>query len=231
MCYNILYHMPRPPRTDIADIVYHVINRSNARVQIFDTSEDYELFEEVLKESKEKIDVRIHAYCVMPNHWHLILQPRNDGDLSSFMKWLTLTHTKRWHSVHNTVGTGHLYQGRYKSFPVESDEYFLTVSRYVEQNPLRALLVSRSQDWQWGSLWRREYGTLSQKALLEKWQTELPQDYLLWVNEKESGGNLEKVRTCVNRGQPFGSESWIKKVTKEWKLESTFRREGRPTNG
>jgi len=119
--------MPRPPRTDIADITYHVINRANARVQIFDTPEDYVVFENALCEARERTEMRIYAYCVMPNHWHLILQPRNDGDLSLFMKWLTLTHTKRWHSDHSTTGTGHLYQGRYKSFPVQSDEYFLTV--------------------------------------------------------------------------------------------------------
>lgn len=220
--------MPRPPRTDIADIVYHVINRANARVQIFDTAKDYELFEEAMQEAKQKNDMRIHAYCIMPNHWHLILQPKVDGDLSSFVKWLTLTHTKRWHSARDTVGTGHLYQGRYKSFPVQSDEYFLTVCRYVEQNPLRAMLVSRAQDWKWGSLWRREYGSAVHKALLDEWHTDRPANYLSWVNERGFGKSIEIIRTCVNRGQPFGSEPWVKKVTKEWKLESTFHREGRP---
>lgn len=220
--------MPRPPRTDVADVIYHVINRANARIQIFDTSYDYELFEDVLHEAKQKIDMRIHAYCVMPNHWHLILQPKVDGDLSSFVKWLTLTHTKRWHSAHDTVGTGHLYQGRYKSFPVQSDAYFLTVCRYVEQNPLRAMLVSRAQDWRWGSLWRRECGSTAQTALLNEWQTKRPSDYLSWVNERKSNESIEQLRICVNRGQPFGSESWMENIAKEWKLNSTFRREGRP---
>ena len=221
-------YMPRPPRTDIADTVYHVINRANARVQIFNTPDDYRLFEDVLHAAKEKIEMSIFSYCIMPNHWHLILQSKHDGDLSLFVKWLTLTHTKRWHSAHDTVGTGHLYQGRYKSFPVQSDEYFLTACRYVEQNPLRARLVSRAQDWKWGSLWRREYGNQAQKKLLSEWQTDQSHGYLSWVNENESDGNLERLRASVNRGQPFGSDSWTKKVTKEWKLESTFRKEGRP---
>ena len=223
--------MPRPPRTDIADITYHVINRANACVQIFDTSSDYQTFEATLNDAKERIDMRIHAYCLMPNHWHLILQPRNDWDLSGFMKWLTLTHTKRWHSAHDTAGTGHLYQGRYKSFPIQSDEYFLTVCRYVEQNPLRAKLVKRAQDWRWGSLRRREYGTPGQKTLLNKWDTEQPHYYSSWVNEIESTESLDRLRSCVNRGRPFGNESWVEKVTKEWNLESTFRREGRPASG
>lgn len=201
-----------------------VINRANARVQIFDTPEDYGLFEDALYEAKKKVDVRIYAYCIMPNHWHFVLQPKNDGDLSSFVKWLTLTHTKRWHSVHDSVGSGHLYQGRYKSFPVQSDEYFLTVCQYVEQNPLRAMLVSRAQDWKWGSLWRREYGSAAHKYLLDEWQTERPPDYLSWVNERQSSAGIERLRTCVNRGQPFGSELWVERVVKEWNLESTFRR-------
>ncbi|MBI4239676.1 transposase [Candidatus Uhrbacteria bacterium] len=221
--------MPRPLRIDIADVVYHVINRANARVQIFNTPDDFLLFEKVFHEAKEKVDMRIYAYCVMPNHWHLILQPKNDGDLSLFVKWLTLTHTKRWHSAHDTIGSGHLYQGRYKSFPVQSDEYFLTVCRYVEQNPLRARLISKAQDWRWGSLWRREYGSQSQKALLDEWKTERSHDYLTWVNENESDDKIERLRTCVNRGQPFGNTLWTERVAKEWGLESTFRREGRPS--
>lgn len=220
--------MPRPHRSDYKDVAYHVINRANARLQIFDTIEEYQQFEAVLMEAKERTGIQVFAYCIMPNHWHLILSPKNNGDLSKFMGWLTMTHTQRWHTSHNTTGTGHLYQGRYKSFPVQTDEYFLTVSRYVERNPLRAHLVSYAQDWKWGSLWRREYGTNEQKILLDDWPTEKPKDYLTWVNEPERDEDLIRLRTCVNRGQPFGSNSWIDHVTKQWGLQCTIRSEGRP---
>lgn len=222
--------MPRPPRTDIADIIYHVINRANARSEIFKTENDYKQFEQTLSEAQERVAMRIIAYCVMPNHWHLLLQPRKDGDLTMFMRLLTMTHTQRWHVSHGTVGTGHLYQGRYKSFPVQTDEYILTVRRYIERNPLRAHLVLKAEDWRWGSLWRREKGGKEIQLLLNDGPTEIPYNYSTWVNEPESDEALIKIRTSVNKGQPFGSASWAERVANDWNLQSTFRSGGRPTN-
>lgn len=96
--------MPRIERFDVADNVYHVLNRANARVQIFDNETDYKHFENILEEAVEKFDMRLLAYCIMPNHFHLVLYPKLDGDLSKFMGWLTNTHTRRWHTLKNTVG-------------------------------------------------------------------------------------------------------------------------------
>ena len=221
--------MGRAPRMDIADIVYHVINRANARAQIFDTPDDYRQFETILTEAKERISMRIMAYCIMPNHWHLILQPKKDGDLSSFMHWLTLTHTQRWHSLMETIGSGHLYQGRYKAFPVQTDEYFLWVCRYVERNPLRAKLVKRAEHWQWGSAWKR----INRKEchLLDPWPTPQPNDYLSWLNEQEEDELLKNLRTSVNRGMPFGNELWNEKMIKKFNLHTTVVPRGRPKKG
>ncbi len=218
--------MGRAPRVNSADIVYHVINRANARAQIFNTSNDYFLFEEILTQAREKIDMRLFAYCIMPNHWHLILQPRNDNDLSRFMQWLTLTHTQRWHSAGESTGTGHLYQGRYKAFPIQTDEYFLWACRYVERNPLRAKLVKRAESWQWSSAWRREVHR--DKELLDVWPTNLPKDYNDWLNEIEGDELLEKLRLSVNRGQPFGSQQWSDTIIKQFSLQSTVQSRGRP---
>src|SRR5258707_5271366 len=91
----------------------------------------------------------------MPNHWHLVVRPQHDGDLSRFVGWVTLTHTQRWHARQHTVGSGHAYQGRFKSFPVEADDHFLTLCRYVERNALRAALVVRAEEWRWSSLAQR----------------------------------------------------------------------------
>lgn len=220
--------MPRPHRADFADITYHVINRANARLQIFATSADYNQFESVLFEAQERVHMRIYAYTVMPNHWHMIVSPRCDGGLTKFAGWLSLTHTKRWHRDHGTVGTGHLYQGRYKSFPIQTDEYFLTACRYVEQNSLRANLVPRAEDWRWGSLWKREYGSEHERQFLSEWPTERPRSYLQWVNERDADNDFARIRTCVNRGQPFGAPSWTEMVTKQFGLETTFRSVGRP---
>ena len=128
--------MPRRLRFASGGYVYHVLNRAVGRNRIFAKTRDYEAFEEVLTEAKRRMPMRILAWSVMPTHWHLVLWPRGDGDLSEFMRWLTVTHTQRWHAAHNTAGTGPLYQGRFKSFPIEEDEHLLAVLRYVERNAL-----------------------------------------------------------------------------------------------
>ena len=203
--------MPRINRIDIGDIVYHVINRANARARMFNTDEDYNFFEEVLEEAQEKFGMRILSYCVMSNHWHLVLHPKQNGDLQNFMRWLSMTHTQRWHSRHKTIGSGHLYQGRYKSFPVETSEYLIQLFRYVERNPLRAKLVQKAEDWKWSSLWRRERGGEKQMKLLSEWPIDVPDDYLNLVNVPQTSGEIESLRWCVNKGRPYGNENWIKR--------------------
>ncbi|MGH7486737.1 MAG: transposase [bacterium] len=96
----------------------------------------------MLAQACVRVSLQLLVYCVMPNHWHLVVWPRHDGDLSRFMNWLTLTHSQRWHQYRHTVGEGHVYQGRFKSFPVETNDYLLTVCRYVERNPVRAVSSS-----------------------------------------------------------------------------------------
>lgn len=223
--------MPRTNRIDVGDTVYHIINRANARMKIFDTDEDYLLFETVLEEAKEKFDMRILAYCIMPNHWHLILYPKKDGDLQKFMGWVSMTHTQRWHSEHNTAGSGHLYQGRYKSFIIQTNRYLLQLFRYVERNALRAKLVKKAEDWRWTSLYRRERGSIEQKKLLSEWPIEIPKNYLGLVNEPHTNTELESLRYCVNKGKPFGNEEWTSKMIDAYKLESTMRGRGRPKKG
>jgi len=223
--------MPRTNRIDVGDVIYHVINRANARMKIFDTVEDYLLFEKTLEEAREKFDMRILAYCVMPNHWHLILYPKKDGDLQKFMGWLSMAHTQRWHAENNTAGSGHLYQGRYKSFLVQTNRYLLQLFRYVERNALRAKLVKRAEDWEWTSLYRREKGSEEQKKLLSKWPIDVPKDYLGLVSEPHTNTELESLRYCVNKGKPFGNEEWTSRMIDAFKLESTLRGRGRPKKG
>lgn len=220
--------MPRINRIDIGDTVYHVINRSNARIQIFNSDEDYDLFERVLEEANERFSMRILSYCVMPNHWHLVLYPRQDGDLQKSMAWLSMTHTQRWHSSHKTTGSGHLYQGRYKSFLVKTSEYLIQLFRYVERNPLRAKLVKNAEDWKWSSLRRRERGNNRQKELLSEWPVEIPVDYLNLVNTPQTNEEVESLRRCINKGRPYGDKDWADKMTCIFKLESTLREPGRP---
>ncbi len=114
--------MGRPKRTADGGLIYHVLNRANARMRIFEKPEDYSAFERVLEEAVwERTKTRLLAYCLMPWHWHMVLWPRSDGELSRFTGWLTLTHTQRWHAHRHSTGSGHVYQGRFKSFPVQDD--------------------------------------------------------------------------------------------------------------
>jgi putative transposase len=197
-------------------------------MRMFDKPEDYEAFEHILAEAVRRVKMRLLAYCVMPNHWHLVLWPREDGDLSTFVGWLTLTHTQRWHAHRDSVGSGHVYQGRFKSFLVESDEYLWAVCRYVERNALRAGLCERAEQWRWSSLWRREFGDAECRAVLSKWPIDVPKNWVSRINRAENPCELEALRQCVNRGQPFGSEDWVNRMTKRFGLDSVFRPRGRP---
>ena len=146
--------MMKRRRITLGGYVYHALNRANGRLRIFRKTGDFLAFERILAEGLERIPMRLCGYCLMSNHWHLLLWPRGDGDLPEFMRWVTLTHTQRYHASHGTVGMGHLYQGRYKSFPVQNDAYYLTALRYIEANPVRAGLVEDAGQWRWSSFRR-----------------------------------------------------------------------------
>ncbi len=196
--------MARQPRIDVGDYVYHVINRANGRRRIFDDNIDYQDFEYLLNEARETFDTRILAYIIMPNHWHLLLYPRNDGDLSKVMKWLGTSHAARHHARKRTTGTGHLYQGRYKSFLVQDDTHLLTVLKYIERNAVRAKLAHTAEKWKWGSAYRRLKGTKAQKALLAESPVDLPRNYRTWVNTPEPAEELDAVRESITKGAPYG---------------------------
>lgn len=223
--------MPRPLRTARGGLVYHVLNRANARRRIFDREGDYFAFERTLAEVQDRIPMRILAWCLMPNHWHLVLWPRLDGDLSNYMRLVTLTHTQRWHAHRATAGSGHLYQGRFKSFAVQDDAHFLTVCRYVEANALRANLVRRAEEWRWCSLWRAGRGQADEPPRIDQWPVTRPLDWTGYVNQAVTPVELEAVRCCARRGAPYGHKPWVQGVAKELRLECTLRPRGRPKKG
>ena len=222
--------MARVNRVAVGDVVYHVINRANSRIQIFNTDNDYREFETLLLEGCELVGMRILAYCIMPNHWHLILFPRCDGDLSEYMRWVTTTHVRQRRTKTNTVGEGHIYQGTFKSFPIEDDYHLTTVIRYVEQNPLRATLVTRAEDWKHSSLYRRQRNAAEDKKFMSDLPTILPDNYLESVNTIFGEHDLEQVRHSVKKGTPYGGTAWIEEAVEKYNLMSTIRGVGRPKN-
>ncbi len=223
--------MGRPLRAAVGGYVYHVLNRANARMQIFADDADYQAFEKVLRQAVERTDTRLLTYCLMPNHWHLLVWPRTDGELSRFVGWLTLTHTQRWHAHRHSIGSGHVYQGRFKSFPVQDDGHFLTVARYVERNPLRANLVRRAEQWRWSGLARWLRGTSEDKSLLTAWPVARKASWVEHVNTTQSDAELQTLRGCVQRGRPYGEEAWSDRAVRTLGLETTLRPRGRPKSG
>ena len=217
--------MPRMARNAPGGLVYHVLNRANGRLRLFKTEKDFLAFERVLLLAHRRTPIRILDWCVMSNHWHLVLWPERDGQLTEFVRWLTLTHAQRWKHAHAAVGHGHLYQGRFKSFPIEQDDHLLTVLRYVERNPVRAELVARAEDWAWSSVpgWRQKDPFLYRG----KPPVRGPH-WLRTVNAPLSAGDLQRLRRSVSRGRPFGDESWTRKTAERLGLESCLRPRGRP---
>ncbi len=172
--------------------------------------------------------MRLLAYCVMPNHWHLVLWPREDPDLSEYMRLLTAMHTQRWHAEHHTTGSGPLYQGRFKSFPIQADDHFLTVCRYVERNPLRANLVTRAEEWRWSSLWRRMNRPPGGPDL-HNWPLAIPENWLERINRPETERELAALHSSVSKGAPFGEGEWQQQTADQQRLNATLRKPGRPS--
>ena len=198
---------------------YHALNRGNERARVFHDADDYHGFVGLLREACARVPMRLIGYCLMPNHFHLILWPYGDGDLSTWMQWLLTTQAHGYRQRYR--GSGHVWQGRFKAFPIEEDQHLLTVLRYVERNPLRASLVQRAEDWVWSSLpvWLR--------PPLMPWLDPGPvprhADWLEHVQTPHTELELAALRRSVERGAPYGCPDWMERTAKELGLESSLR--------
>ena len=216
--------MPRTARAAVGGIVYHVLNRGNGRMGIFRKPGDYLGFLQLLIDGKQKADVELFAFCLMPNHWHLVLRPKADRDLARYLSWVSNTHVKRYRA-HYRRTSGHLYQGRYKSFAVEEESHLITLLRYVEANPLRAKLVSRAQDWRWSSL-GCEDKILSR--LVSDWPLDRPRNWAALVNEPIRPAEQSRLKVSFERGRPLGTDQWAIEMAERMGLEHTLNPRGRP---
>ena len=205
-------------------VVFHVLNRAVRRARLFDHDDDYRALLRLVGSTLSKVPIELFAYCIMPNHFHLVVRPERDGDLSNYMRLMTLTHSKRWHEARGTTGTGCVYQGRFKAFPIQTDSHFLTVCRYVERNPLRARLSARAEEWPWSSL--SESPRNDCRVKLSPWPVDRPSDWQTRVNDPESF--LTAVRASVVRSRPFGAPDWVEAMALHHGLESSLREPNRP---
>ena len=213
--------MPRTARAASGGVCYHVLNRGNGRAEVFHKDEDYAAFVKLLVEAHDRVPMRLLSYCLMPNHFHLILWPRENGDLSRWMQWLLTSHVRRYHRHYG--GSGHVWQGRFKAFPIQQDEHLLVALRYVERNPLRANLVRRADGWPWSSLRAR-----SDEPWLAKWPMDQPRDWVRRVNRAQSPAEEAALARSIQRGTPFGDDRWTRRTAIRLGLQSTIRPRGRP---
>jgi putative transposase len=220
----ILEAMPRTSRAAIGGYCYHVLNRGNRRSEVFHGPDDYAAFVTLLCQACARVPMRLLAWCLMPNHFHLALWPEKDSDLAKWLHWLLTTHVRRYNLCYRL--TGHVWQGRFKAFPVQEDEHLLTMLRYVERNPLRANLVGRAEDWPWSSL--NERLTAPLLPMLAAGPVPLPGNWLDYVNAPQTEGELERIRRSVVRSCPYGSVGWVERTARDLGLESSLRPRGRP---
>ena len=216
--------MPRTARAGQAGLCYHLINRGNGRAEVFHHDGDYHAFVRLLRQATARVPLRLLAYCLMPNHFHAVVWPSADDQMARWTDWLLTTHVRRYRRQYG--GSGHVWQGRYKAFPIEQDDHLLTVLRYVERNALRAQLVGQAEEWPWSSLadW------LHPPALpwLDAGPLPRPADWLARVNEPQSEAELARLRQSVRRGAPFGGREWTEQTARTLGLEFTLRGPGRP---
>lgn len=187
-------------------------------MRLFDDEGDYLAFLRVLGEGLERFpQARLLSYCVMSNHWHLVFWPRrgSDGVLSELMRWVGTTHSRRWHLHRQSVGEGPIYQGRFKSFPIQEDEHLLVACRYVERNALRAGLVEKAELWRWGSLWlsKQSAGLTEEEQLLKGVLVDgpvpRPRNWVSLVNKPQSQAEVDALSLSVAKGRPYGASGWV----------------------
>lgn len=197
-------------------------------MKLFHNDGDFEAFESVIAETLKVQPIRICCYCLMPTHWHLLLWPEQDNDLAAFMQRLTITHVARWQRQRGQVGYGHIYQGRFKSFPVSKDKYFYHVARYIERNALRAKLVKSAVNWQWSSLWRRDHESEGDAWHVSPWPVQRPGNWKKFISSAQDALELKALRESIRRGRPYGPPDWVAATAAELGLEPSLRPRGRP---
>jgi putative transposase len=201
------------------------MNRGVRKSDLFLSTADYEAFFAILREAPEHAPIRLLAVCLMRNHWHMVLWPKDDGDLSRYVGWLSLTHACRWQRVHGTRGTGCVYQGRFKAVPIESGIHLLIALRYVEANARRAGVVERAEDWPWSSA-----SSLlgSDMPTLHRWPIDPPTNWRALLNEAQPAAGLDLLRTAVRTSAPFGSDAWREQIVAKLGWKPGIRPVGRP---
>ncbi len=215
--------MPRTARASRGGYCYHLLNRGNARAEVFHKREDYAAFLALLAAAQQRVPMRLLGYCLMPNHFHLVVWPGEDDQLGRWMHWLMTAHVRRY--LKHYRSSGHVWQGRFKAFPIQEDGHLLAVLRYVERNALRAGLVDRSEQWPWSSI-GTDQGI--ERPVLDPGPVPRARDWVKFVNRPATEAEAAALELSIRRDRPFGSEAWTRFTAERLGLQSTLRPPWRP---
>jgi REP-associated tyrosine transposase len=219
--------MARHKRVSPDGFVQHVLNRGDHRETLFHKPGDFRAFLLVVSEAACRVPMRILAYCIMRNHFHLVLWPYKGADLPHFMQMLMNLHIRRYLRHYPPASPGHIYQGRYKNSIVEPGASVLAVARYVEANALSAGLVPRAEEYRWSSA--SVHALEDEMPILSEWPVAKPKEWLALLNLRTPAEQLRRIQQSAARGAPYGSPAWVDEVVKQYGLEHTIRRRGRAT--
>jgi len=218
--------MPRHRRISPDGFVQHIVNRGDHRETVFHKPGDFRVFLRIIAEVASAVPMRILAYCIMRNHFHLLLWPHEGADLPVFMDRLMNRHIKRYLRHYPPASPGHIYQGRYTNALVETGRAVITTAKYIESNGSSAGLVERAEHYPWSSA-SPEHDEPG-RPILAEWPVPKPADWLTFLNTPTPADELKRLRRSLRRGSPYGSHQWIDAVVKEHGLEHTVRKPGRP---
>jgi putative transposase len=224
--------MPRPLRPIADGLVYHVINRGNNRQNVFRKESDFQAFLQALADMKARKPFELYGYCLMSNHFHLLLRPTG-ATISRIVQSLLVSHTQRYHKHYRSGG--HVWQGRFKSPVIQSDEHLINVLRYIEANPLRAAIVSRCDDYAWSSYHVHGLGNPSELVdplapyeALSPYPTVRLRKWVEKVHLPIDERTLAAIRRSSATGLPYGEKMWVNRLAKKLDLDLAIRPRGRP---
>jgi putative transposase len=225
--------MGRQPRASVEDLVYHAYNRGNNGDKVFSDASDREAFRDALGRTNERYPFELFGYCLMPDHFHLLLKPAPGQSISRIVQSLTVAQGAQYHRHHGT--SGHVWQGRFKSHVIQEDAHLLAVMRYIEANPVRAGRANDLAACRWSSY--QHHGMGEDDACLSplpgweelgRTESERRRRWRDKVTAAQKPAELEAVRASLRRGLPFGDPDWLTTVASRLNINPNPRPPGRP---
>jgi putative transposase len=216
--------MPRVARCLVDGAIYHILNRGNAKQEIYFDDQDYSHFLESTIQSKRQYNITVYAYCLMPNHYHFIVQAEVSSHIGQWIQLIMNKYNAYFRKKYKSIG--HIWQNRFKNFIIQNEDHLTVVMRYVERNPVEAGLTMSSFAWRWSSHQERHLN--SKLSLCDQKNIPLPKDWTDYVDTPLHAMEQQKLKRSMKRQTPFGDDIWIEKICDELGMVNTLRSVGRP---